>query len=287
MASESASTLVPAQREWVQGPDGAALSVWEWGNPTGPELLFVHGVAQSHLAFTRQRTADLAASCRVVAYDLLGHGDSDKPVSSTRYCDSRQWADELALVIRAKKLHRPILVGWSLGGRIVRQYLVRYGDAAIAGVNFVSSRVIEDPRYPGRHTRTISAEPAPALPDRIRSAIAFLDVCFHEAPDEAHFREALAYNMLVPHEIRLAIARWATDPAETIANLRRISVPVLVTHGIDDQVIPVAIARMVAETVNHARLSLYEKCGHAPFFEHAPRFNRELVDFVHTVLQVF
>jgi len=133
----------------VATPDGPRVVVHEWGNPRGPELLLIHGVAQSHLCFERQFTSELAREHRIVAYDVRGHGCSDKPLGAEHYTDGKRWADEVGAVIDAKALRRPVLVGWSLGGRIAAQYLLHHGDERLSGVNFVASRVIPDKRYSG------------------------------------------------------------------------------------------------------------------------------------------
>jgi non-heme chloroperoxidase len=69
-------------------------------------------------------------------------------------------------------------------------------------------------------------------------------------------------------------------PAPYEEALRKIRVPVLITHGVEDQVALVSIARYTASAIPHAQSSLYEGAGHMPFWEDAPRFNRELADFV-------
>jgi non-heme chloroperoxidase len=107
--------------------------VREWGDPAGREILFIHGVAQSHLSFVRQMGDDLARNHRIVAYDTRGHGASDKPVDAAFYHDPGRWADEVQAVIEAKQLRRPVLVGWSMGGRIIGQYLAVHGDARLGG----------------------------------------------------------------------------------------------------------------------------------------------------------
>jgi pimeloyl-ACP methyl ester carboxylesterase len=62
--------------------------------------------------------------------------------------------------------------------------------------------------------------------------------------------------------------------------LPRLALPVLVTQGALDRMILPAFGRFTAETVPGARLSLYESAGHSPFWEDAPRFNRELAELV-------
>jgi non-heme chloroperoxidase len=56
------------------------ISAQDWGNPDGPEILFIHGFSQSHLSWIKQVTnSDLAKEFHMVTYDLRGHGNSDKP----------------------------------------------------------------------------------------------------------------------------------------------------------------------------------------------------------------
>jgi hypothetical protein len=50
----------------VQTPDGLTISAQEWGNPAGPEILFIHGFSQSHLSWMRQIEGDLAKEFHIV-----------------------------------------------------------------------------------------------------------------------------------------------------------------------------------------------------------------------------
>src|ERR1044072_6312648 len=57
----------------VKTPDGLTISAQEWGNPQGPEILLIHGYAQSHMSWMRQVDGDLAKEFRIITYDLRGH----------------------------------------------------------------------------------------------------------------------------------------------------------------------------------------------------------------------
>jgi pimeloyl-ACP methyl ester carboxylesterase len=266
--------------EFVTAPDGVRLAVYEWGDPTRPELLLIHGFAQCHLCFAPQTASELVRSFRVVAYDQRGHGASEQPVDPMAYQARDVWAKDLAAVIAAKHLRRPVLAGWSMGGRVIRQYLMRFGDATLAGINFISSLVIEDPRARGPAGGLGRATGPQPLAQQLRESIAFLESCFAIRPDEQTFRIALAYNMLVPKHVRAAIGQWSTDPEATIAALRDVRVPVLITHGRRDSIVLPRAAEMTAEAIPGAQLSWYDDCGHSPFQENASRFNRELSEFV-------
>jgi len=75
--------------------------------------------------------------------------------------------------------------------------------------------------------------------------------------------------------VRLALAG---RPMDIEAKLRALSLPTLVTHGELDKLVLASMGRYTAATVPGARLSLYQGIGHAPFWEDAPRFNRELAE---------
>ena len=279
-ASHTAPTRWPSDRQrWVKTPDGVDISVREWGNPEGWPILFVHGLAQSHLSFLPQFTSELGRTHRLVAYDLRGHGESAKPLDPSFYNEGRRWADELEAVIDSVSVTKPILVGWSLGGRVLRQYLIHYGDRRISGLNFVSARPFEDPAVLAPASRANIAGRPDTLAKRIDAQIAFLRACFLRRPSEDEFAFALAYNIIVPQEIREAISGWSTGLEETGAALTKVAVPTLISHGRDDALILPIAAEMTAAAIKGSRISWYEDCGHSPFFEHAERFNRELDEF--------
>ena len=95
----------------VKTPDGLTISAQDWGNPNGPEILFIHGFSQSHLSWIKQVTnSDLAKEFHMVTYDLRGHGNSDKPFEPERYKTSKYWGDEVQAVMDATGLKRPVLV---------------------------------------------------------------------------------------------------------------------------------------------------------------------------------
>jgi non-heme chloroperoxidase len=84
VAAQQAPSL-PYKAYAVKSADGVTLAVQEWGNPSGPEILFIHGFSQSNLSWSRQVKSDLAKEFRIVTFDLRGHGNSDKPLVPEAY----------------------------------------------------------------------------------------------------------------------------------------------------------------------------------------------------------
>lgn len=268
--------------ERVVTPDGLSVSIGEWGNPAGPEILFIHGLAQSTLSWDRQIKSDLARDFRIVAYDLRGHGLSDKPLDPIYYTDGKRWADEAQAVIAAKRLKRPVLVGWSLGGRVLRQYLMHYGDRALSGVNVLSARPFEDPSVVGPGSKAMAEDKSRDLAGKIAAFVAFLRACYEKQPGESDFITAVAYNFILPFEVRDAIGRWSTDMAAVRKAFAAVTVPTLITHGRRDKLILPGAAEMTAAAIKGSTISWYDDCGHSPFYEDAPRYNRELAAFAST-----
>jgi pimeloyl-ACP methyl ester carboxylesterase len=134
-------TLLPgvnAQRVPTGRLTVAVLSVT---GRTGPAVLFVHGNVSSSL-FWQPVMLAMPGQYRPLAIDLRGFGDTDpEPVDATR--GLRDYADDLAAVIDALGLAAVHLVGWSMGGGVVLQYLVDR-----PGAHRVTSLTLVDPVSP-------------------------------------------------------------------------------------------------------------------------------------------
>lgn len=262
----------------VTSSDGLTIAAVECGNRSGPEILFIHGFSQCHLSWMRQ-LADpaMAAEFHMVAFDLRGHGASDKPAGVESYTDDRRWADDVAAVIAATGLRRPVLVGWSYAGRTITDYIRHHGLGSVAGINFVAAAVKDDPAFFGPAFAYSLDMMSEDLATNIAGTRAFLRACFERQPTQDEFETMLAFNMMVPPAVRAAVRQRTPNPGDLLPALR---LPVLVTHGDRDQPSLLARSQHTAAQVPGARLSVYEGIGHSPFWEDAPRFNRELAAFV-------
>jgi non-heme chloroperoxidase len=261
----------------VRTPDGVTIAAQEWGNPSGSEILFIHGFSQASLSWQRQVESDLAKEFRMVTYDLRGHGNSDKPLEPEKYQESKAWADEVQAVIDAAKLKRPVLVGWSYGGRVIGDYLAIHGAAGLAGLNYVDAVSKSDPSFFGEGLKVQPLMFSEDLATNIAATRTFLHSCFERQPSQDEFETMLAFNMMVPPKVRANMGGRTLSMDET---LKALNLPVLVTHGAADKLILVAMAKHTAATIPGAKLSLYDGVGHAPFWEDTARFNAELAAFV-------
>ena len=262
----------------IRSGDGLILAGYESGNPQGPEILFIHGFSQCSLAWEKQFSSKvLTSEFRLVAFDIRGHGASEKPTDLSRYADDMLFADDVRCVMEAFNLKRPMLVGWSYAGRIVSDYVTAHGTKRIAGINYVCARTKNDAAYNGPGTELLRDMTSDDLATNINATRGFIRACYEKQPNSEDFETALAYNMVVPPGIRRAhLSRQASDGGI----LEKLDVPVLVTQGSEDKLVLKGLGEFTAAVVPGARLSMYEAIGHSPFVEDAPRFNRELSEFV-------
>jgi non-heme chloroperoxidase len=264
----------------VKTPDGVNISAQEWGNPNGKEIVFIHGFMQSHLSWNKQlHDPELLKQFRMISYDFRGHGGSDKIMDPKLYNNGEAFADELNAVIRAASLKRSVLIGWSYGTRIISDYLIKYDSSKLAGIIFVGGVGNGDPKYFGSAMPLIPKTATEDLAQNIEATKAFIRGCFEKQPTAEEFEVILAFNMVVPPKIR----GWLRRPAPYEEVLKAVSIPSLVTHGVEDRILRIDVGKYLVAMVPGAKASFYEGVGHSPFWEDAPRFNRELIEFVNGV----
>jgi len=263
----------------VRSADGVVLSVQESGNPAGPAIVFIHGISQSHLSWSRQVNSELAKEFRLVTFDLRGHGNSDKPLVPEAYREAKRWAGDIDAIIRQLGLGKPVLVGWSYGGRVVNDYLAQFGDGGISGIVYIAAvSTAKDGVFgPGARLPGMTSDD---LATNIAGTRSFLEACFKVRPPPEEMAAALAYNMMVPVPVRRFLGGRPTAYDDV---LRALHVPVLVVQGREDAIIQPAMSEHTLSLVKHARGAFYDGVGHSPFYEAAGRFNADLAAFVRAI----
>lgn len=270
----------PVREYDITGGGGIRLRAHEWGNPSGPAILFLHGWSQCDMCWIAQVVSPLAERFRMVTFDNRGHGMSEKPMDAGAYADERLWADDVAAVIATTRLEQPVVVAWSYGGYVVTDYLRTYGQGGVGAINLVGAAVLRAPALDHIGPGFLENAPDACTPD-LRTSIPaiqrFLRACTARPLDDELWSAALCWNMLVPAEIRGALIAREIDGSGVLS---RLSVPVLVSHGRQDAIVLPSMAQHVGEQCPSAAQSWYEGVGHMPFIEDAERFNLELARFV-------
>lgn len=281
----------PATSPWqfsqVTGAGGIRLNVLQAGAASGAPIVFVHGVGQSYLAFEPQLRGALAARHPLVAYDLRGHGNSDKPLLREAYSDRQAWADDLRAVIDAKTTAPPVLVGWSYGTVVILDYVRAHGTKQIAGIVLVSSDGgLSPPRPPmqGPIVEMLDAmhrrQEGPDLEGNVAAARELARLLTAKPMPEAWVERAALVSMRVPAPV------WGLLRTHPITNqdlVDRLDLPVMLAIGRHDGGTPEEATRAIARAMPDASVTVFEQSGHSPFVEETARFDAMLEAFVQRV----
>jgi pimeloyl-ACP methyl ester carboxylesterase len=262
----------------IPGGADVELYVEETGNPTGRPVLFIHGISQCGLAWSRQLHSELGGHLRLVSMDLRGHGRSERP--SDGYDDPMLWADDIHAVITELELDQPILCGWSYAGVVIGDYLQAYGEHLIGGLSLIAAvSGLGETLLPHLGSDFVATFPGLFSEDVATSSAAlqtFVRITTEAEMMPADLYRVLGYNGIVaPGARRQMMNRTLSHDAL----LGRLTTPVLITHGLADKIVLPAMSEHLTRLMPHAKASYYRGIGHSPFIEDTARFNAELVAF--------
>jgi len=274
----SPAALAATKNYSVVAPDGLTLAVQESGNPSGTPVVFIHGLLGSHLNWDAQIKSPELQRYRLITYDMRGHGLSGKPTASGAYTDGQRWGDDLASVITASHARKPALVGWSLGGVVITNYLAKYGDSHISGAVYVDGVIELKPEQIVPHPEVYRDLNSPDLKTHLDAVRDFLSLCFHTQPDTATFERLYASAAMASWDMQRAVMSITVDAAKGLGKAR---VPVLLIYGGQDALVQAKPTIARAKELNpRIESTLYINSGHAPFIEEPTRFNRDLAAFI-------
>lgn len=250
-------------------------------NPIGNKtILFLHGWPGNHNLFEYQFDVLPKLGYRCIGIDTRGFGKSDKPFSGYDY---DRLADDVRAVIDVLCLQNITLAGHSTGGSIAIRYMARhngYGISKLALFAAAAPSLIKRSDFPyGIDKETVLQIINGTNTDRPKMLQDFSNIFFFQ-----HISNAFSDWFF---QIGLQAAGWATAAiANTWINevlfsdLKKITVPTLIIHGIHDKVVPFKLGQIQNQMISNSKLLEFELSGHASFYDQKDDFNRELVAFI-------
>jgi non-heme chloroperoxidase len=263
----------------ITGGGGTQLHVVETGNTSGRPILFIHGISQCWLTWSRQLNSELRDRYRLVAMDMRGHGLSEKPRDA--YADAKLWADDIDAVLQALNLDRPVLCGWSYGPLVILDYVRHYGEGALGGITFVDgitklgseeAASVLTPEFLNLVPGFFSAD----VEESTRSLRTLLRLCVAQEPAPEDLYLMLGYNVSVPPSVREALLSRSFDNDDLLPTLHK---PVLIVHGDRDPIVKPSVVDQHKASLPHAEVAMMPNAAHAPFWDDAPAFNGRLHTF--------
>jgi non-heme chloroperoxidase len=274
-----------AKMDTVTTKDGLSIFFKDWGS--GQPIVFSHGWPLSADDWDAQMLFFLKEGFRVIAHDRRGHGRSTQTADGH---DMDHYADDLAAVTTHLNLKDAIHVGHSTGGGEVVHYLARHGQSRVAKAALISAVppiMVKTSSNPG-------GQPKEAF-DGLQAQLAANRAQFYRELASGPF---YGFNRPGVKSLEGNIQNWvrqgmmggakahydgivAFSQTDFTRDLKEITVPTLVMHGDDDQIVPYADAGpLTAKLVKNAILKTYKGFPHGMITTQADTINADLLAFI-------
>ena len=292
-ASETLNALqqegtIPMTETYVTTKDGVDIFYKDWGPKDAQPIVFHHGWPLSSDDWDAQMLFFLLNGYRVIAHDRRGHGRSQQ-VSDGHDLD--HYAADASAVFEKLDLRNAVHIGHSTGGGEVARYVANFGEpqgrvAKAVLVAAIPPIMVKTEAYPG------------GLPievfDGFRSALAANRAqFFRDVPagpfygfnrEGATVHEGVIQNWWRQGMMGGAKAHYdgikAFSETDQTADLQAITVPTLVMHGDDDQIVPIADAALKSvKLLKNGTLKVYKGYPHGMLTTHADVINPDLLAF--------
>ncbi|QDZ00643.2 alpha/beta hydrolase [Nitratireductor mangrovi] len=270
----------------IKTSDGTTIFYKDWGSKEAQPVVFHHGWPLSGDDWDNQMLFFLTQGYRVIAHDRRGHGRSDQTDTGN---DMDTYAADVAELAGALDLRNAIHIGHSTGGGEVVRYVARAEAARVAKAVLIGA-------VPPLMLRT-EANPD-GIPievfDGFRTAlVANRAQFFRDVPsvpfygfnrEGAKVSQGLIDNWWRQGMMGGAKAQYdcikAFSETDFTEDLKAITVPVLVIHGEDDQIVPIAkSAHKAIKLLQEGTLKTYPGLSHGLFATHPEVINPDLLAF--------
>jgi pimeloyl-ACP methyl ester carboxylesterase len=254
----------------------------EGGNPKGHPVVLVHGFSVPYFIFDPTFEFLCQQGFRVLRYDLLGRGFSDRP--NVRY-DAALFVTQLKELLDALDCKNIYLTGVSMGGPVTTSFIKAHPD-------YAAKHILIDPSG----ARAISLSPflkAVKIPLFGELAIGLFgsesmikgiasDLFTPELVQE--FQEKYKIQMQYQGFKRAILSTMRNGMLdsfiETYQQVGRLHKPTLLFWGRQDATVPLEHSRDILAAIPHAEFHPFDDCGHIPHYERASEVNEILLEFL-------
>ena len=274
---------------FVTTQDDVEIFYKDWGPAEAQPIVFHHGWPLSSDDWDAQMLFFLSHGFRVVAHDRRGHGRSAQVDHGH---DMDHYAADAAAVAAALDLRNAVHIGHSTGGGEVARYVARHGEpegrvakaVLVAAVPPLMLRTDDNPEGTPREVF-----------DGFRAALAgnraqfFRDVpagpFYGFNREDAEAMEGVIQNWWRQGMMGGAKAHYdgieAFSETDQTGDLQAITVPTLVLHGEDDQIVPIAAsAHKAIDLLANGTLKTYPGLSHGMLTVNADRLNADMLEFI-------
>ncbi|MDH4555405.1 alpha/beta hydrolase [Pseudomonas sp. BN417] len=273
----------------VTTQDGAEIFYKDWGPKDAQPIVFHHGWPLSGDDWDSQALFFVGLGYRVIAHDRRGHGRSSQ-VSDGH--DMDHYAADVAALVQHLDLRNTVHIGHSTGGGEATRYVAQHGQAQrrvakLVLIGAVPPIMLKTPANPGGLPLEVFDDFRKQL--AANRAQFYLDIA--SGPFYGFNRPgAVVSQGMIQNWWRQGMAGAANAHYDCIKafsetdftdDLRAITVPTLVMHGDDDQIVPIADSALLSsKLLKNGTLKVFEKYPHGMCTTHADVINQELLKFI-------
>ncbi|OHV82759.1 alpha/beta fold hydrolase [Rhizobium sp. LCM 4573] len=270
----------------IKTQDDTNIFYKDWGPRDAQPIVFHHGWPLSSDDWDNQMLYFLEQGYRVIAHDRRGHGRSDQTDTGN---EMDTYANDVVELARALDLKNAIHIGHSTGGGEVARYAARAEKGRIAKAVLIGAV----PPVMARSANNPDGIPLEVF-DGFRAALIanraqfFLDVpsgpFFGFNREGANVSQGQIQNWWRQGMMGGAKAQYdsikAFSETDFTKDLKALSIPVLLMHGEDDQIVPIEnSAHKAIKLLKNGTLKTYPGLSHAPFATHPELINADLLAF--------
>ena len=269
---------------FIKTKDGTEIFYKDWGS--GQPVVFHHGWPLSADDWDAQMLFFLGKGYRVIAHDRRGHGRSTQTASGH---DMDTYAADVAALVSALNLTEAIHIGHSTGGGEATRYVARYGKKKVAKLVLIAAvppLLLKTRANPNGTPMEVFDDLRTKLAANRADYYWNFPIPFYgfnragapiiEGVRQNWFRQAMMGAANAQFECIKAFSE--TDFTE---DLKSIDAPVLVMHGDDDQIVPIADSAMLSsKLLKNGTLKVYENYPHGMCTTHADVINPDLLGFM-------
>lgn len=270
----------------IKTQDGTNIFYKDWGPKDAQPVVFHHGWPLSGDDWDNQMLYFLEQGYRVIAHDRRGHGRSDQTDTGN---DMDTYANDVVELARALNLKNAIHIGHSTGGGEVARYAARAEKGRIAKAVLIGAvppvMVRSEANPDGIPLEVFDGFRAALVANRAQF---FLDIpsgpFFGFNREGAKVSQGQIQNWWRQGMMGGAKAHYdcikAFSETDFTENLKALTIPVLLMHGEDDQIVPISnSAHKAIKLLKNGTLKTYPGLSHAPFATHPEVINPDLLAF--------